>query len=64
MKYIVSKQSGVHAGSCILGSGDTREAALVDAFGPRPWTQYQKKSARDACVREVDDAEFEKLVWH
>lgn len=63
MKYIVTKQSGVHFGSCFLGSGDTKEAALVDAFGPKPWTDYQKKSARSAFVGEVTDEEEEEMRW-
>ena len=63
-KFIVSKQSGVHAGSCILGSGDTKEQALIDAYGPKPWTPYAKKSMRDACVREVSLEEFEEIMYN
>ena len=63
MKYIVSKPSAIHAGSCILGSGDSKPAALVDAFGPKPWSPYTKRSAADCCVREVSDEEWEKLCW-
>lgn len=63
-KFIVSKLSGVHAGSCIIGTGDTKEAALIDAYGPKPWGPYAKKSMRDACVREVTEEEFEELVYH
>ena len=61
-KFIVSKQSGIHAGSCILGTGDTKQEALVDAYGPTPWSPYAKKSMRDACVREVSLEEFEHVV--
>ena len=63
MKYIITKESGVHCGSCVLGSGDTKAEALEDAFGPKPWSSYQKKSARDACVREVTDEEADELVY-
>ena len=63
MKYIVSKQSGAHIGSCILGTGDTKEEALVDAFGPRPWSDWNKKSERTSCCREVTDEEFEEIVY-
>ncbi len=62
-KFIVSKQSGIHAGSCILGTGDSKEAALVDAYGPKPWSPYAKKSMRDACVREVSLEEFEDIMY-
>lgn len=62
-KFIVSKQSGIHAGSCIIGSGDTKEKALIDAYGPKPWSTYSKKSMRDACVREVSMEEFEELMY-
>jgi hypothetical protein len=60
-KFVVSKQSGIHAGSCILGSGDTKDEALIDAYGPKPWTPYQKRSMRDARIREVTSEEFESL---
>jgi hypothetical protein len=63
-KFIVSKLSGIHAGSCILGTGDSKEAALIDAYGPKPWSPYAKKSMRDACVREVSLEEFEDIVYH
>jgi hypothetical protein len=56
--FVVSKPSGVHAGSCVLGAAKTEESALIDAFGPKPWTAYQKKSARTACVREVTMEEY------
>jgi hypothetical protein len=63
-KFVVSKPSAIHIGSCILGTGDTKDAALIDAYGPKPWTPYAKKSMRDACVREVSIEEWEKLVYH
>jgi hypothetical protein len=62
-KFIVSKPSGIHAGSCILGTGDTKESALVDAFGPKPWPPGVKRSASSACVREVSLEEFEEIVY-
>jgi hypothetical protein len=62
-KFIVSKPSGIHAGSCILGTGESKSKALEDAFGPKPWTPYQKRSANTACVREVSLEEFEQIVY-
>jgi hypothetical protein len=63
IKFIVSKPSGVHAGSCILGVGNTKAEALTDAYGPKPWTPYVKRSAASACVRAVTLEEFEELVY-
>jgi hypothetical protein len=36
---------------------------LVDAYGPKPWSPYAKKSMRDACVREVTEEEFEEIMY-
>jgi hypothetical protein len=63
-KFIVSKFSGIHAGSCIIGTGDTKQQALEDAYGPKPWSPYAKKSMRDACVREVSMEEYEEICFH
>ena len=63
-KFIVSKLSGIHAGSCIIGTGDTKQKALEDAYGPKPWSSYAKKSMRDACVREVSLEEYEEICFH
>jgi hypothetical protein len=62
-KYIVSKMSGVHAGSCLLGNGDTKAEALFDAFGPKPWSEWQKRQARESCVREVTIEEFYRIAF-
>jgi hypothetical protein len=59
--FVVSKPSGVHAGFCILGFGPTKAKALEDAYGPKPWSPYNKRSAASACVREVTAEELEEL---
>jgi hypothetical protein len=61
--FVVSKPSGVHAGSCVLGLGPTKALALEDAYGPKPWSPYTKRSAASACVREVTAEELEEIDW-
>jgi hypothetical protein len=50
--FLVSVPSAVHLGRCIIGTGPTRELALEDAFGPRPWPAAVRKQARRAHVEE------------
>jgi hypothetical protein len=60
--FIVEKQSGVDIWrTCVLGSGVSAKAALEDAYGPKPWTPYIKKSAKNAIVREITLDEFDKI---
>jgi hypothetical protein len=60
--FIVEKQSGVDIWRvCILGSGVSAKAALEDAYGPKPWSPYIKKSAKNAIVREITLDEFDKI---
>ena len=55
MRYIIKTQSGI-SGLCNLGDGQTEKAAWEDAFGPKPWTPYQKQQAKKAwCVKEEVD---------
>lgn len=51
-KYVIKKVSGI-SGNCNLGEGSTKSAAWEDAFGPKPWTPFVKKMAKDAWVEEV-----------
>jgi hypothetical protein len=58
MKFIVVAQSGANQfRECLLGEGDTREEALTDAYGPKPWP----KCAKRAIVREVSEEELEEI---
>jgi len=62
-KYVIKKVSGI-SGNCDLGEGPTEKAAWEDAFGPKPWTPYQKKSAKDAWVVKVDADEHISYHGH
>lgn len=49
------------SGTCVLGSGPTKDAALTDAYGPKPWSPWTKKSAKSADVIEVTEDELAAL---
>lgn len=51
--YVVTLPSAVSLRQCLLGSGATKQEAMTDAFGPKPWP----KCARDAdCYATTEDA--------
>ena len=55
MQYIIKAESGI-SGLCNLGDGPTEKAAWEDAFGPKPWSNYQKRAAKRAwCVKVESD---------
>lgn len=58
--FIVEAESGIR-GNCLLGEGRTEAEAWEDAYGPKPWTPYQKKCAKRAWAREVSDSELEQI---
>lgn len=58
--FVIQKVSGV-SGNCLLGEGPTPAAAWADAFGPKPWSPGQKKSAKGAWISEVTDDELADL---
>lgn len=63
--FAITKPSGI-SGTCVLGQGETAKEAWEDAYGPKPWTSYQKMSAKGAdCVeltqRELDDLHEQSL---
>jgi hypothetical protein len=60
-KFIIETPSGARAGNCLIGSGNTEKEAWLDAYGPKPWTPYVKRCARQAWAREVTLEEFEQL---
>tara|TARA_E500000081_G_C6030146_1_gene304312 strand:- start:197 stop:493 length:297 start_codon:yes stop_codon:yes gene_type:complete len=39
----------------IIGDGPTKKAAWEDAYGPKPWPPYTKKTARNAWVEETTE---------
>lgn len=62
MKFIIEAPSARFGlGNCLLGEGDTESAAWADAFGPKPWSPSQKKSARNAWCRQVKEDELRDL---
>jgi hypothetical protein len=52
MQYIIKAESGI-SGICNLGEGLSEKAAWEDAFGPKPWTDYQKRSAKKCWCEKV-----------
>ena len=47
-----------HNHQCFFGSGNTKTAALEDAYGPKDsWTDYVKRSIRNADVYQVTEDE-------
>ena len=52
--FVILKESGI-SGNCILGEGATEKAAWEDAYGPKPWTPYTKKSAKSAWVVQMTE---------
>ena len=53
--FVVKKQSGVNIlGWCELGRGESRRLAMEDAFGPKPWSPWVKKQAKQAIVDVVE----------
>jgi len=55
--WVIEAKSGAHYGVCVLGQGETEAAAWIDAIGPKPWTSYQKRSAKAAWARQLEDGE-------
>jgi hypothetical protein len=64
MPFIVTKPSGANIlKTCLLGSGATKASAFEDAYGPKPWSPQQAKSAKSADFREVTEDELNELRW-
>lgn len=59
--FVILKVSGATGKTCLLGEGDSKDAAWEDAYGPKPWTDFSKKSAKDAFVKEVSEDELNDL---
>ena len=60
-KFVIESPSSYQPRNCLLGEGDTAPLAWADAYGPKPWSAYSKKCARNAWVREVTLDELEEL---
>lgn len=63
--FIITKQSGVNPfRDCIIGSGETKKDAWEDAYGPKPWSKWNRQSARDADCREVSEEEYHEMLYN
>lgn len=61
--FIITKQSGVSAfRKCIIGEGETKAQAWESAYGPKPWSKWNRQSARDADCEEVSEEEYYNLI--
>ena len=55
MIYVVLMESAINPfRMCLLGEGSTAQAAMEDAYGPKPWP----RSSRQAVVRQVTEDEL------
>ena len=54
--FIIESASGVHSGNCVLGGGATKKEAWEDAFGPKPWGPFARKSAKKAWCTDQREA--------
>ena len=63
MKYIIEAPSAVSFRNCVIGDGDTPAQAWADAYGPKPWSPYSKKCAKNAWVREVTEDELNEIRY-
>jgi hypothetical protein len=53
------------AHTCFLGRGATKEAAMLDAFGPREaWGNATRRSIRNADIYETTVAEADELEFN
>lgn len=60
-KFVIESPSAYRSHNCLLGEGDSPALAWVDAYGPKPWSPYTRKCARNAWVREVTLDELHDL---
>ena len=56
--YVIEGQSGVNQFKrCTIGSGETEEAAWLDALGPLPWSAHSKKMKKIYVCRKLEAGE-------
>lgn len=62
--FIIESQSGVSSlRNCLLGHGPTESEAWEDAFGPAPYTDYERRAMARAWCREIPDEEADELIY-
>lgn len=49
------------SGLCVLGEGSTKSAAWEDAYGPKPWGEFAKRSAKKAWAVEITHDELRDM---
>ena len=53
------------AHTCFLGRGATKEAAMLDAFGPREaWGNATRRSIKNADIYETTEADADELEFN
>lgn len=62
--FVIEIPSAYKFTNCILGDGSTKALAWQDAYGAKPWSDYTKKSAKKAWVREITLDELHDLRSH
>lgn len=56
--YVIEGQSGVNQFRyCTIGSGNSEEAAWLDALGPKPWSDRTKKLKKIYVCRKLEEGE-------
>lgn len=56
--YVIEGQSGVNQfRRCTIGSGNSEEAAWLDALGPKPWSDRTKKLKKIYVCRKLEEGE-------
>lgn len=58
--FAITKPSAI-SGTCVLGQGATENEAWTDAYGPKPWSDFNKRSAKGANCVEVTEDELAAL---
>jgi hypothetical protein len=57
LPWVVTRPSAI-SGTCLIGEGATKQAAMAEAFGPKPWSSYAKglvKRSDIYVVQSEDD---------
>ncbi len=63
--WVVTAPSAYRAmHQCFLGRGASKPEALENAFGPKPWSAFQKSSAKRADCYQVTPTQADDLEHH
>ena len=64
MKTFVLTRPSAISGTCLLGEGQTKAEAIMDAYGPKPYHPSVSKLIKSSDIYEVDEEELESLREH